>query len=71
MYRIIYFSNNQLHIIVPNSNIDLNTLAKKYVPKNTAYKIIPINEIPSDRAFRDAWQYDFSDPDGYGQGALV
>jgi hypothetical protein len=32
-------------------------LALKDVPANTPYKIVDISEIPSDRTFRNAWEY--------------
>jgi hypothetical protein len=27
------------------------------VPANTPYKIVDVSEIPSDRTFRNAWEY--------------
>ena len=44
----------------------LEQLAVKDVPTGKAYKIIDASEIPADRSQRNAWNYDFSSPDGYG-----
>jgi hypothetical protein len=44
-------------------------VAKKDVPANVPYIIVEADTIPSDRTFRDAWEADFSNPDGYGIGA--
>jgi hypothetical protein len=70
MKRIVFFNNDKLSIIVPNVNIDLNVLAKKHVPKGLRYKILNIDEIPSDRTFREAWEYNFENFDGYGEAEL-
>lgn len=32
-------------------------LAEKVVPKGKPFKIVDVSEIPSDRTFRDAWEY--------------
>ena len=32
-------------------------LAQKVVPEGKPFKIIAASEIPSDRIFRDAWEY--------------
>lgn len=68
MYRIIYPNNNTISIVVPSENMDINYIAKKDVPSGIPYKIVSIDDIPSDRTFRNAWEADFSNPDGYGEG---
>jgi hypothetical protein len=35
----------------------IEQLALKDVPANTPYKIVDVSEIPSDRTFRNAWEY--------------
>lgn len=69
MYRIIYPNNDTISIIVPSDDIsmDIYEIARKYVPSGLRYKIISIDNIPSDRAFREAWIYDFSNYDGIGE----
>ena len=58
--RIIY-SNNEggVSVIVPSPSWHgtIEKLAAKDVPANTPYKIVDASEIPSDRTFRNAWEY--------------
>ena len=35
----------------------MEELASKDVPSSAPYKIVDISEIPSDRTFRNAWEY--------------
>lgn len=60
--RIIYpTTDGRIAIIIPSPEyIKTNTIeqiAAKDVPHGVPYKIIDISEIPSDRTFRDAWEY--------------
>lgn len=58
--RIIYpISGGGVAIIIPaaSSGLTLEQIAAKDVPPNTPYKIVSVNDIPSDRTFRDAWEY--------------
>ena len=72
MYRIIYPNNNTISIIIPTTNFtDLNNLARITVPKGLPYKIMPLNDIPQDRTFRNAWSYDFLNNDGYGECEMI
>jgi hypothetical protein len=62
MKRIIYKKpDNSVSIIVPSAEyLEIHTieeLALKNVPANTPYKIVDVSEIPSDRTFRNAWEY--------------
>ena len=62
MKRIIYKNpDNSVSIIVPSDealqSMTIEQLAIKDVPANTPYKIIDVSEIPSDRTFRNAWEY--------------
>jgi hypothetical protein len=42
-------------------------VAEKDVPEGVPYKIVDVSEIPSDRAFRDAWEIDEAElTDGFG-----
>ena len=51
--RIIY-SNTEggVSVIVPTESVEL---ALKDVPAGTAYEIVSVDEVPSDRTFRGAW----------------
>jgi len=62
MKRIIYKNpDNSVSIIVPSNNalqiMSIEDIAKKDVPANTPYKIVDVSEIPTDRTFRNAWEY--------------
>jgi len=53
-------------IPAPECSLLIEEIAKKDVPTGVPYLIIDSSELPADREFRDAWQADFSNPDGYG-----
>ena len=58
--RIIYPNNNsEVAILIPSKNWNgtLEELAIKDVPAGKPYKIVDVSEIPSDRTFRNAWEY--------------
>lgn len=60
--KIIYKNNTGLAIITPTGELSIEEVLRKDVPdefKSTA-KIIEDNEIPTDREFRNAWEYDTS-----------
>ena len=64
---IIYpTENGGVAIIIPALNAKnadesydefIERIAKKDVPTGLSYKIVPVEDIPTDRTFRDAWEY--------------
>ena len=70
MYKIIYPNINTVSIITPLSTdmSDVISIAQKHVPNGLPYNIISSDSLPNDRTFRNAWEFDFSHPDGIGQG---
>jgi hypothetical protein len=52
-----------------NCGLSVEQIAQKDVPAGVPYLIIDSSELPLDRTFRNAWQADFSQPDGIGIGA--
>ena len=51
----------------PNCGLTLEQICQKDVPTGTKYKIIDSSELPADREFRNAWDYDFTNSyDGVG-----
>lgn len=60
--------DGSLSIVIPTGEVDINNVALKDVPAGVAYKIISISDIPLDRTYRNAWEADMSNPDGYGIG---
>jgi hypothetical protein len=60
--RIIYPSDNGgVSILIPSDEYlaehTIEELAAKNVPEGKPYKIVDVSEIPTDRTFRDAWEY--------------
>tara|TARA_R100000664_G_C2728689_1_gene119872 strand:+ start:515 stop:724 length:210 start_codon:yes stop_codon:yes gene_type:complete len=66
--RIIYPNESGITIIIPTGELTLDETALKDVPSGVKYKIINASDLPQDRDFRNAWEYDFTnDFDGVGQ----
>ncbi|NBR25353.1 MAG: hypothetical protein EBU08_16560 [Micrococcales bacterium] len=58
--RIIYPNDDGgVTILTPSPNWSgtIEELAAKDVPSGLPYKIVDVSEIPSDRTFRNAWEY--------------
>ena len=60
--RIIYPTDNGgVAVIVPSpeylETYTIEELAAKDVPAGKEYKIVNTTDIPSDRTFRNAWEY--------------
>ena len=64
MTERIIFENDEggVSIIVPSPaalrTYTIQEIAAKDVPSGKHYAIVPTEEIPSDRTFRDAWEVD-------------
>lgn len=59
MKRIIYPTDDGgVAIIVPaDCGLTIEEIAAKDVPAGKPYKIVDVADIPSDRTFRGAWEY--------------
>jgi hypothetical protein len=62
MKRIIYPTDNGgVAIIIPTpealETMTIEEIATKDVPSGKEFKIIDISDIPTDRTFRNAWEY--------------
>lgn len=58
--RIIYKnSDGSVSVVIPAPSWGgtMEELAIKDVPSGVPYKIVDVSEIPSDRTFRNAWEY--------------
>ena len=57
--RIIYPTDDGVAVIIPAPNCDLTIeeIAAKDVPAGKPYKIVDVADIPSDRTFRNAWEF--------------
>lgn len=67
--RIIYPNGSggvAVIIPAPECGLTIEQIALKDVPTGTPYKIIDTSDVPVDRTFREAWEADFTTPDGMG-----
>ena len=56
--RIIYPTpEGGVVVVIPSGEISIEEVAAKDVPAGVEYKIVDVSEIPSDRTFRSAWEY--------------
>ena len=60
--RIIYPTDDGgVAVLVPSPEYlqdhTIEELAAKDVPEGKPYKIVDVADIPTDRTFRDAWEY--------------
>jgi hypothetical protein len=59
--KIIYPTSEGVAIITPTPDYlltyTIEECAAKDVPKGRPFKIVDVSEIPSDRTFRNAWEY--------------
>jgi hypothetical protein len=60
--RIIYQNEEGgVAVIVPTpealETMTIEEIAAKDVPEGKEYKIVSVDDIPSDRTFRDAWEF--------------
>jgi hypothetical protein len=70
MNRIIFQNETGgISVIIPTGDLPIEDVAQKDVPAGVPYLFADVADIPSDSTFRNAWEADFSNPDGYGIGA--
>jgi hypothetical protein len=58
--RIIYPNDNGGVVILmpaPECGLTIEEIAAKDVPAGKSYKIVDVADIPTDRTFRNAWEY--------------
>jgi len=58
--RIIYPTDDGgVAIIIPAAEcgLTIEEIAAKDVPQGKPYKIVDVADIPTDRTFRDAWEF--------------
>ena len=65
--RIIYPNETGIAVITPTGDLSGEETALKDVHSGVKYKIIDVSDLPPDRDFRNAWEYDFTNSfDGVG-----
>jgi len=58
--RIIYQTDDGgVAVIIPTveCGLTIEQIADKDVPTGKPYKIVDVSDIPTDRTFRNAWEY--------------
>ena len=58
--RIIYPADDGGVCVVvpaPDCGLTIEQIAAKDVPAGKPYKIVDVTDVPSDRTFRNAWEY--------------
>jgi hypothetical protein len=58
--RIIYPTDDggvAIVIPAPECGLTIEEIAAKDVPAGKPYQIVSVDDIPSDRTFRNAWEY--------------
>ncbi len=67
MKKIIFPTETGIAVITPTGELSIEETAMKDVPSGVKYKIIDASDLPQERDFRNAWEYDFTDSfDGVG-----
>ncbi len=59
-FRVIYPTDDGgVAVIVPapECGLTIEEIAAKDVPEGKPYKIVDVADVPSDRTFRNAWEY--------------
>ena len=61
MEQLIIYPNDEggVSVIIPapECGLTIEEIAAKDVPSGKSYKIVDVTDIPSDRTFRNAWEY--------------
>jgi hypothetical protein len=62
MSKVIIYPKDDggLAIVIPakNSEMSIEQIAEKDVPKGKPYEIIDYSSLPKDREFRDSWEFE-------------
>jgi hypothetical protein len=70
MKQIIYPNEfGGVVLMTPAEGWTAEVVARKDVPAGTPYKIVNSEDLPEDHTFFNAWEADFSNPDGHGIGS--
>jgi hypothetical protein len=56
--RIIYPTDDGgVAIVIPSGEVSIEEVIASAVPNGKPYKVVDVLDIPTDRTFRDAWEY--------------
>jgi hypothetical protein len=60
--RVLYpLDGGGVAVVVPAPGVALERLLLRAVPPGSPYLVVPVDSVPSDRTFREAWTADFSE----------
>lgn len=62
-------SNGSIALVMPTGELPIEDVALKDVPAGVPYLFVDATDVPQDLTFFEAWEADFSNPDGHGIGA--
>lgn len=70
MSKIIIYPQNggSICVVTPTGAIPVEEVARKDVPAGVPFLFVEREQLPSDEIFFNAWEADFSNPDGTGIG---
>lgn len=72
MQHIIIHPNEQGHLTflypAPECGLPIEEIARKDVPAGVPYLIVHDDDVPKDHTYFEAFEADFTNPDGYGIG---
>jgi hypothetical protein len=59
MNERIIFPNDEggVSIVIPTGEVSIDQVVAQSVPQGKPYKIVDVADIPTDRTFRNAWEY--------------
>jgi len=58
MNRIIYPTpDGGVAVIIPTGELSIEEVIARAVPEGVPYKIVDVTDIPDERIFRAAWEY--------------
>jgi len=56
--RIIYpIDEGGVAVVIPTGEVSIEEVIASVVPAGKPYKVVDVADIPSDRTFRNAWEY--------------
>jgi hypothetical protein len=72
MTQVIIYPNDEgwLSVVTPalECGLSIEEIARKDVPAGRPYHIINVEQLPQEHMLFEAWEADFSNPDGHGIG---
>ena len=74
MAQVIIYpqDNGSIAVVYPTGELAIEEVCCKDVPAGVPYKVVDSSDLPEQyNEFFNAWEADFSNPDGVGIGAVA